>query len=65
MTHPEHNTINRFRSSKLKMYIEEIFTQIVELFIQEGFISIEEAYIDGTKIELMPISSPLYEIIYC
>lgn len=51
MTHPDHNTINRFRSSKLKMYIEEIFYQIVELFIEEGFISIEEAYIDGTKIE--------------
>ncbi|WP_038988253.1 transposase, partial [Myroides marinus] len=51
MSYPDHNTINRFRSSKLKGYIEQIFTQIVELFIEEGFISIEEAYIDGTKIE--------------
>ncbi|EHO05151.1 IS1182 family transposase [Myroides odoratimimus] len=51
MSYPDHNTINRFRSSKLKGYIEQIFTQIVELFIAEGFISIEEAYIDGTKIE--------------
>lgn len=51
MTYPDHNTINRFRSSKLKGYIQDIFSKIVELFMEEGFISIDQAYVDGTKIE--------------
>ena len=51
MNFPDHNTLNRFRITALKDNIESIFYQIVSLFMQQGFICIEEAFVDGTKIE--------------
>lgn len=51
MNFPDHNTLNRFRIAALKDNIQSIFYQIVSLFMEQGFISIEEAFIDGTKIE--------------
>lgn len=51
MNSPDHHTINRFRSEKLKKVLEEIFTQIVMLLVESGQLSIKEIYIDGTKIE--------------
>ena len=51
MSRPDHNTIFRFRSKRLKEQIKKIFTQVVELLVSEGQISLKEAYIDGTKIE--------------
>jgi len=51
MSRPDHNTINRFRSERLKKVLEEIFSQIVLLLVEAGQLSIEEIYVDGTKIE--------------
>ena len=51
MNTPDHNTINRFRSEKLKEPLRKIFTQVVELLAAEGLLSIKELYTDGTKIE--------------
>ena len=51
MSHPDHNTINRFRSQRLKEQIKEIFTQIVLLLEQEGIVSLDTTFVDGTKIE--------------
>lgn len=48
---PDHNTINRFRSSHLKDTIHEIFTQVVTMLVAMEYLSLESAYIDGTKIE--------------
>src|SRR5574344_770148 len=48
---PDHNTINRFRSSYLKDSIHEVFTQVVVMLVEMGCLSLEVAYIDGTKIE--------------
>ena len=48
---PDHNTINRFRSSHLKDSIHEVFTQVVVMLVEMGCLSLEVAYIDGTKIE--------------
>ncbi len=48
---PDHNTINRFRSSHLKDAIHDIFTQVVKLLVEMGYLSLEVVYIDGTKIE--------------
>ncbi|WP_313380450.1 IS1182 family transposase [Proteiniphilum saccharofermentans] len=48
---PDHNTINRFRSSHLKDTIHEIFTQVVTMLVSMEYLSLESAYIDGTKIE--------------
>lgn len=51
MSFPDHNTINRFRSERLSKHLRTVFDKIVLLLAEEGFLSIEEAYIDGTKIE--------------
>lgn len=48
---PDHNTINRFRSTRLKNTLKEIFVQVVKLLIESGHISLQEVYFDGTKIE--------------
>lgn len=51
MSTPDHNTINRFRSARLKAPLKKIFTQVVHLLAAEGLLSIKELYTDGTKIE--------------
>ncbi len=51
MSTPDHNTINRFRSERLKEVLRKIFTQVVLLLSQEGLLNIKELYTDGTKIE--------------
>jgi transposase len=51
MSKPDHNSINRFRSNKLKPVIKQIFSQIVILLNKEGILSIKDIYTDGTKIE--------------
>lgn len=48
---PDFRTINRFRSSRLKQTIEEVFKSLVELLINEGYIDLENYFLDGTKIE--------------
>lgn len=48
---PDHNTINRFRSSRLKDTIHDIFTQVVRLLVDMGYLSLEIVYLDGTKLE--------------
>ncbi len=51
MNKPDHHTINRFRSERLKKVLEQIFSQIVMLLVEAGQLSIKEIYVDGTKIE--------------
>jgi len=51
MQTPDRDTINTFRSSHLKFTINEIFTQVVLLLVDMGYLSLDVAYIDGTKIE--------------
>lgn len=48
---PDHNTINRFRSSRLKAAIHDIFTQVVMILVDMGYLSLDVIYTDGTKIE--------------
>lgn len=51
MSYPDHNTINRFRSDRLKGVLKEVFSQVVLLLVDSGVITLKEAYLDGTKIE--------------
>jgi transposase len=51
MTIVDHNTINRFRSDKLKDSFKEIFKQVVLMLANEGLITLKNIYTDGTKIE--------------
>jgi transposase len=48
---PDHNTLARFRSQRLKAGLRSVFTQVVFLLVEKGLVSLEEAYLDGTKIE--------------
>ena len=51
MNTPDHHTINRFRSERLKENIKDLFSQVVLLLAEAGMISLKEIYTDGTKIE--------------
>ena len=47
---PDFNTINRFRN-RVKEEINQVFTQLVLVLAEKGFITLDVEYIDGTKIE--------------
>ncbi len=47
---PDFNTINRFRN-RVKDEINRIFTQLVIILAEKGFLTLDAEYIDGTKIE--------------
>lgn len=51
MNQPDHHTINRFRSERLRNILKEVFAQIVLLLVDSGHVSLKEIYTDGTKIE--------------
>ena len=51
MNKPDHNTINRFRSDRLKDVLKSVFVQIVLLLSEQGVLNLNEIYTDGTKIE--------------
>lgn len=51
MSYPDHNTINRFRGVRLKHALRSVFEDVVKLLVQEGLLSIDEIYTDGTKME--------------
>ncbi len=47
---PDFITINRFRN-RVKDEISGVFTQLVLLLAEKGFVSLDVEYVDGTKIE--------------
>jgi transposase len=51
MQRPDHNTINRFRSYYLSRVLDEVFFQVVWMLKEQGYISLKELFVDGTKIE--------------
>jgi transposase len=51
MSYPDHNTINRFRCDRLNGVLKKVFSQVVLLLVDNGVITLKEAYLDGTKIE--------------
>jgi gas vesicle protein len=51
MSQPDHNTLNRFRSERLKGVLKQVFGKVVELLVEQGLVNLKEIYIDGTKIE--------------
>ena len=48
---PDHNTINCFHSSRLKDVLKTVFATIVKFLVAEGFVSLDVAFTDGTKME--------------
>ena len=51
MKRPDFRTINYYRGKRLKEGFDSVFTQVVQLLHDEGFVSLKVQYIDGTKIE--------------
>lgn len=48
---PDFRTINYFRGKRLRSEIHHLFSQIVQLLVELGYVSLDVQYIDGTKIE--------------
>lgn len=51
MAQPDHHTLNRFRSERLRNILKEVFGQIVMMLADSGHVSLKEIYTDGSKIE--------------
>lgn len=51
MKRPDFRTISYYRGKRLKEGFDAVFTQVVRLLHEEGFVSLKVQYIDGTKIE--------------
>lgn len=51
MQRPDFRTINNFRSQRLKGVINMLFTQVVLMLNDMGYLNLKESFIDGTKIE--------------
>lgn len=48
---PDFRTINAFRGEKMKEAIEEVFTSVLELLVEEGYVKLENYFVDGSKVE--------------
>jgi transposase len=48
---PDFRTINEFRGEKMRGVIEEVFTAVLELLLEEGYVKLENYFVDGSKVE--------------
>lgn len=48
---PDYRTINEFRSKRLKSKIQKLFSELVNLMQELGYVSLETQFVDGTKLE--------------
>jgi transposase len=48
---PDFRTINRFRGEVVKETIGEIFSAVLLILIEGGYVKLENYFVDGTKIE--------------
>lgn len=51
MQRPDFRTINNFRSGTLKPIIERIFGELLQLLVEDGYIKLENYFVDGTKLQ--------------
>ena len=51
MQRPDFRTINNFRSGTLKPLIEEIFGGLLSLLVEDGYVKLENYFVDGTKLQ--------------
>lgn len=51
MSRPDHNTLNRFRSDRLKGVLKEVFSQVVLMLHESGHLDMKNLFTDGTKME--------------
>lgn len=51
MNTPDFRTINNFRSEKMKNIIEKVLGQMVVMLASQGYVNLDDYFVDGTKIE--------------
>ncbi|WP_144463767.1 IS1182 family transposase, partial [Siminovitchia fortis] len=51
MQHPDFRTINDFRGKRMKRLMDELFEAMILRLIEEGYITLESYFLDGTKLE--------------
>ena len=51
MSTPDHGTIHNFRAKRMKEAVEDVFSSVVEVLIETGYVKAENLFVDGTKIE--------------
>jgi transposase len=51
MQRPDFRTINNFRSGTLKSLVEKIFGDFLNLLIEDGYVKLENYFVDGTKLQ--------------
>lgn len=49
MNSPDFRTLNNFRSGRLKEHIDSIFASLLLLLIEEGYVDLEQYFVDGSK----------------
>src|SRR3989304_9913898 len=47
---PDFRTINHFRGVVMKDTVRSVFSKVLELLIEAGYIKLENYFVDGTKI---------------
>ena len=50
LSHPDFNTVNRFRSEYFRDNLEDIFGEILLFLEEEGYIDLKDYFVDGKKI---------------
>jgi len=48
---PDFRTINLFRGETMKAEVREVFTAVLELLVEGGYVKLENYFVDGTKME--------------
>ncbi|ANB62335.1 transposase [Anoxybacteroides amylolyticum] len=49
---PDFRSINRFRSERMKGLIDDLFREMITLLVADGYVNMEDYFVDGTKIEI-------------
>ena len=50
--HPlDHNTVNRFRSERIRPVFEDVFSEVIAVLAEAGHVTLDTYFLDGTKIE--------------
>lgn len=50
-SHPDFNTVNRFRSDHLRLILEDIYSELLLFLESEDYIDLKDYFIDGSKFE--------------
>ena len=48
---PDFRTLNRFRGTRMKAVIAEVFTEVLEYLVAGSYVKLETYFVDGTKVE--------------